>query len=88
MYFKDVVTELTESLMSKKDKVCKDCNLPLKRQGTISHYIDVSVVKIASCFIGGAVPAPDYRYVCPKCKSVYFLVDGKFKKVPGTGKKS
>ena len=88
MYCKDVVTELVESIMSKKNKVCENCKTPLKKQSTISHYIDVAVSKVASSIVGGAVPAPDYRFVCPKCKASYYLVEGKFVKIPGTGKNS
>ena len=82
MFFKDLITEMTEGMMKAVNKnkfncpVCHKANL--KRNSTVEHYIEVAVVKIASTPVGGSVPAPDYRYKCPKCKAICILKDGKY----------
>ncbi len=87
MYFKDVITELTESFMTKKQRTCPNCGKALlKKNGVLDHYIQVASIKfiggicdaIGGCGAGSSVPAPDYYFKCPVCKSVYVLVGGKF----------
>lgn len=88
MYFKDVFTELQEAMMNavnKKSKVCPKCGSGiLKKNSYIEHYLEVAAVKFIGgcCFgVGGAVPAPDYYFKCPKCKTKFMLVEGKFKPI-------
>ena len=85
MFFKDVLTEMQESMMSainKKAKLCPNCKKGiLKKNSPIEHYIEVAVAKfIGGCCagVGASVPAPDYYFKCPVCKSIFLLVDGKF----------
>lgn len=85
MFFKDVFTELQESIMSamnKKSKLCPNCKKGiLKKNSPLQHYVEVAAMKfIGGCCagVGAAVPAPDYRFTCPNCKSVFMLVEGKF----------
>ena len=57
---------------------CPSCGRAnVKRNSAISHMIDVAVTKIASTMIGGAVPAPDYRYTCPNCHDIFIRVNGR-----------
>ena len=81
MYFKDVITELTETMMravNKNFSRCPKCRGANLKTSAVEHMIEVAVSKIASTEIGGAVPAPDYIYKCPKCNQRFLLVEGKF----------
>lgn len=81
MYFKDVVTELVETIMQAANKNfgrCPECKAAKLKKSTLEHMIEVAVSKVASTEIGGSVPAPDYIYKCPNCKNRFILVEGKF----------
>lgn len=79
MFFKDVITEMTENLMSRNRRKCPVCKKAiLKKNEVIEHYIQVVSLKFIGALIGGSVPAPDYYFKCPKCKSMFLLIEGKW----------
>lgn len=81
MYFKDVITEFTETIMRSLNKNfsrCPKCRGANLKTSAAEHMTEVAVSKIASTVIAGLAPAPDYIYKCPKCKQRFLLVEGKF----------
>lgn len=85
--FKEVITELTESFMSKKQRTCPFCHKALlKKNSMIEHYAQVAAIKFiegmldacGGCGAASSVPAPDYYFKCPNCRSMFFLINGKF----------
>ncbi len=92
--FRDVITELTEAMLKSFSKglkkgnpmLCQSCKKALiKKQSVFSHYCEVAAFKFvvgAISAIDGeatsAIPAPDYRFSCPKCGAMYALIEGKF----------
>ena len=79
IFFQDLITELSESMMKKALRRCPVCKKAiLKKNSTIEHCAEVVAVKIASSMIGGSIPSPDYHFMCPKCKSLFLLVNGVF----------
>ena len=88
MFFKDLTTEITEDLKRmvnpknfRKCPVCKKGRL--KRTNPLQHYVEVASSKIASAIIGGPVPAPDYRFTCPRCGAVCLYINGVYVPLPG-----
>ncbi len=79
LYFKDVVTELVESILPKKMRMCPHCHQAvLKKNPVVEHYCEVAAVKLLAFYTGGTFPAPDYWFKCPHCKSIFAMVEGKF----------
>ena len=73
-------------LKKKNPKLCPNCQRGiLKKQNVVSHYIDVTANKFVGAdefLVGSLVPAPDYKYTCPKCKCQCIRQDnGKYKVV-------
>ena len=90
MYFKDLITDTIEMFMSiakgKNFYKCPHCKKGrLKKEDIAPYLCEIMASKFAasaiSCLIGEAgtaIPARDYHYKCPKCKSNFIMGDGWF----------